>query len=87
MNDHIQKMHEAKRKARNEEIWTAVERAIAREGCKCNLRKGMTRDELPHGAGCKSPNYVCPALDTFRRLLPPAPIPEEQLALEAGVSL
>lgn len=71
--------------AREAEIWAAVERAMQRERCKCNLRRGMTREELPSGAGCKHPNYVCSALDVYRRMLPAAEVPQEQRELEAKV--
>lgn len=82
MNPAIEKMHEARRAKRDGEIWESVERVMQRESCKCGLRKGMTLDQLPSGAGCKSPDYVCSALDTYRRLLPSAPIPEQELLMQ-----
>lgn len=86
MNDHIQKMHQARRDARDASVWESVSASIERNHCKCGLRKGMAQEELLLlGAGCTNPNYVCPALDTYRRLLPAIPIPEEQRALEEAV--
>lgn len=81
MNEQIEKMHAAKRKARDAEIWKYVKRSIATSGCHCDLHEGMIREDLPHGSGCKD-RYVCPALDTYRRLLPPPPVPEDELALQ-----
>jgi hypothetical protein len=77
----IEKMHEAKRAARAAEIWEAVEQVRKREKCHCDLRPGMTRDELPTGSGCRD-NYICPALDTYRRLLPAPEIPADERALQ-----
>lgn len=84
MNDHIQKMHQARRDARDEAIWEAVQTVQAREHCKCDLRQGMTREALPGGSGCRD-SYVCPALDTYRRMLPPTELPEEERALQESV--
>lgn len=81
MNDQIQKMHEAKRDARDDRIWEAVQSAMQRESCACGLRKGMKREELPSGSGCKV-KYVCPALDVYRRMLPAAPIDEKELLMQ-----
>jgi hypothetical protein len=54
----------------SELIWPWVSKRVQRDKCNCGLQSGMTLDELrPLGAGCTSPNYVCPALDAYRRLL------------------
>lgn len=82
MNQGLKQHHENQRAKRDAEIWDSVQRAMQRESCKCNLRKGMTREQLPSGAGCKSPEYVCAALDTYRRLLPSAPVPEQELLMQ-----
>jgi hypothetical protein len=37
--------------------------------CRCDLRRGMTAEELRALAGCKDPYYVCPRLDRVRRHL------------------
>lgn len=38
-------------------------------GCGCDLRPGMTHDDLLRlGTGCTS-NWVCPVLDKYRRLV------------------
>lgn len=44
--------------------------ATATPRCRCNLTADLTRDDLRAlGAGCSSPHYVCPRLDTIRRRL------------------
>jgi hypothetical protein len=36
--------------------------------CRCDLRPGMSREDLqPLGAGCTDPWYCCPVLDSYRR--------------------
>lgn len=83
MTDNLKKAREARTAARDDEIWAAVERVRSRERCHCNLRRGMSRDDLPGGSGCQT-DYICSALDTYRRMLPPAELPEEERALQAG---
>jgi len=68
----------ATRKAKSQaRIWAEVERAISANRCRCDLRPGMTAEELqPLGAGCTDPQYCCPALDKYRREVPRIPMEE-----------
>jgi hypothetical protein len=51
-------------------IWRDVKRHPDYSRCKCGLRGGMTKDDLlPLGAGCTAPNFICPVLDRYRRLV------------------
>lgn len=77
----VERMLEARRVQRDAAIWGSVERVREREHCRCELREGMTREQLPTGSGCRE-DYVCPALDTYRRLLPPTEISDEERALQ-----
>lgn len=51
----------------------AIDEAIAETGkrhpsCKCDLRAGMTLDDIRGlGAGCTDPLWCCPRLDAVRR--------------------
>lgn len=69
-------------------VWEDVKRVIAREGCKCGLKKGMDYDDLRklkggctdtpargvayHGEG----RWICPALNTYRTAVGRPPVEE-----------
>src|SRR4051812_36428585 len=58
------------RKRLVERTWAALQPRLKRNPCKCNLKKGMTREDLRKlGAGCTAPAYICPNLDAYRRIL------------------
>lgn len=68
----------AKTRAKNkaDRIWTEVRASIKRTGCRCDIRKGMTYDQLRKlNGGCtdyhghQGGRWVCPTLDLYRRLV------------------
>jgi hypothetical protein len=51
-------------------VWRHVKPKIDTHHCRCGLRRGMSLDELRAlNGGCTDPNWCCPVLDTYRRLL------------------
>lgn len=70
MSPALQLAREAKARKRVERIWAHIEemRAELFPRCSCDLRPGMTHDELLKlGSGCTAGRWVCPVLDAYRR--------------------
>jgi hypothetical protein len=69
----LEKARRAKIRLKQGMVWRHVKAAIRLHGCTCDLRPGMSWEQLLElGEGCtgkRAHGYVCPALDCYRRLL------------------
>lgn len=61
------------------DTWEATASTIKTSRCKCDLKPGMTREQLIALApnSCTMPQFLCPAVDRYLRGTP-APIEKEE---------
>lgn len=65
----LEKAHKAKAEKKNNRVWEQVERSMKSSECRCDLKPGMTPQDLRVlGYGCTNGYFICPALDAYRRL-------------------
>ena len=85
MTDNLAKARAARSANAQAEIWKTVSRSKQVHGCTCDLKPGQSREDLRTlGHGCTNGRYICPTLDTYRRLLPATPLSEEEQELLEG---